>query len=196
LKTDISLSGDHLRGSVTRRPASSLESLTVFIGITKPKIDNFDAFVMVQEEIFWFEISMDDVESMDILNPCDDLLEELAGLFFFNSIVRNDVFEEFTATGILHDQIELAGGLDDFVELDDVGVADQFQDMNFSGNPFDIVNICYLFFLENLYGNLEGSIMCKGGGTFSPVRMCVPNLTLPNVPSPIVFPREVRRAER
>lgn len=34
--------------------------------------------------------------------------------------------------------------------------------------------------------------MKEGEATFSLVRMCVPSLTLPNVPSPIFFPENGR----
>ena len=37
----------------------------------------------------------------------------------------DNVVEELASLHVLHDEEELLGGLDDFVELDDAGVADQ-----------------------------------------------------------------------
>ena len=44
----------------------------------------------------------------------------------------DDIIEELTTFHVLHDQEELLWGLYDLVELDNIGVANQFQDMDFT----------------------------------------------------------------
>jgi len=50
---------------------------------------------------------------------------------------------------MFHDKEELVGSFDDFVELDDMRVPDNFQNMNFPGHSLDIVHIRYLVLLQN-----------------------------------------------
>jgi hypothetical protein len=68
---------------------------------------------------------MDDVELVQVLNPRNDLLVELAGFFVGELGVLDDVVEELPAAGVLHDQVELLGGFNDLVELDYVRMPDQ-----------------------------------------------------------------------
>lgn len=68
---------------------------------------------------------MNDVQRMDVLNSGNNLLEKLAGLFFGDPRVLDDVVKEFAPTGILHYQVELPWSLNYFIKLHDVGVADQ-----------------------------------------------------------------------
>ena len=72
-------------------------------------------------------------------------------------------------------------------------MSDHLEDMNFASDPFYIRHICDAIFLENLNSDLidvSESLGCLL--TFSPVRLWLPSLTLPNVPSPIVFPKKKR----
>lgn len=48
---------------------------------------------MVKQEVFWFHISMNYSELVQVLNPRDYLLEELARLAFLQLLVLNDVVE-------------------------------------------------------------------------------------------------------
>ena len=56
---------------------------------------------------------MADAAAVDILDAADDLLKELACLSLLQLLAFNYVIEQFSATGILHDQKELPGGLND-----------------------------------------------------------------------------------
>lgn len=54
--------------------------------------------------------------------------------------------KELAVFDILHDQEEMPRGLDDFVELDDTGVADQFEDVYLSRHSFHISYVDYFLF--------------------------------------------------
>ena len=61
----------------------------------------------------------------------------------------DDVFKQFSATRVLHDQIELFGGLDDLVELNDVRVPNQLQDVDFSCHSLDVSDLRNLVLLQD-----------------------------------------------
>ena len=62
--------------------------------------------------------------------------------------------EELAVAYVLHYEEQLFGSLNYLVELDDVGVTDQFQDVNLSRDSFDICYIDYSVLLEHFYGHL------------------------------------------
>ena len=88
---------------------------------------------------------MDNTELEQILNAINNLLEETASMTLFDSIMFDDIVKELTAASIFHNQVELLRRLDDLwftpsylIKLDDVIMADSFENVNLTGNPFDI----------------------------------------------------------
>lgn len=69
---------------------------------------------------------MDNVELVDVLYSTDNLLKDSASLFLIEPFLFNDVVEEFSVLHVLHDEEKLFRSLYDFVELYDIGVADEF----------------------------------------------------------------------
>ena len=55
---------------------------------------------------------MDDAKLVKVFNTSYDLMEEFASLGLFDPLVLHDVVKELASTRILHDQVELLGGLD------------------------------------------------------------------------------------
>lgn len=66
---------------------------------------------------------MNNTVLVNVLNSCQDLLHEFYGFGFVKSFSFDDVIKEFTAFSVLHDEMDVGFGFDDFVELDDVGMA-------------------------------------------------------------------------
>jgi len=97
---------------------------------------------------------MNDVQLVEVLDASDNLVEERAGLGLFHAVALHDVVEQLTSFSELHYQVQLLGGLNDFVQLDDVGMPNDLEDMNLSSDSFDVVDIDDLVFLQNLYGDL------------------------------------------
>ena len=69
----------------------------------------------------------------------------------------HDVVEDLTTLRVLHNEVQLLRRLDDFVELDDVRVADHFEDVYFAGHSFNVVDILDLVFLKNFDCDLLSS---------------------------------------
>jgi hypothetical protein len=62
----------------------------------------------------------------------------------------HDVVEELAVLRVLHDDEDAIGGFHDFVELGDGGVADQFEDVQFARDAFDVGDVLDLVLLEDL----------------------------------------------
>lgn len=69
---------------------------------------------MINEQVLWFEVAMDDVEFVEVLNAGENLLEESTSILLFKAGALNDVVKELTARGVLHYQIELFWRFYDF----------------------------------------------------------------------------------
>jgi len=59
----------------------------------------------------------------------------------------HDVVKKLSVLSVLHDHEDDIWGLYDLVELRDGGVSDEFEDVEFPGNSFDIGDIFYFTFL-------------------------------------------------
>lgn len=113
----------------------------MLVGVGKSEVYYSDGFIIVDEAVLKFEIAMDDSEFVDIFDSTDDLFEDFACFFFSHSFFADDVIKEFSIFHVLHDKEEMFWCLNDLVEVDDVGVSDEFEDMYFSGDSF---YICYI----------------------------------------------------
>ena len=69
----------------------------------------------------------------------------------------NDVLEKFSSSSILHHKIQLFAGLDDFIKLNDVRMSNYLEDVNLSGNSFNVVNINDLVFFEDFHSHFFSS---------------------------------------
>lgn len=66
----------------------------------------------------------------------------------------NDVLEEFAFDGVLHEDVEVLVVLDEFVELDDVGVAEDLEDLDLPGNAGYIAVVLNLLLVDDFDGDL------------------------------------------
>lgn len=128
------------------------------VGVAQAEIYDLDVFVVVEEEVLRLEVSVDDVQLVDIFYASVDLLEKLACLVFLEPSVRHNVVKELSAARVLHDQVELLGGLDDFIELDNVGVPDQLQNVDFPSHAFYVRHIRDAVLLQDLDCHLHMTI--------------------------------------
>ena len=76
---------------------------------------------------------------MNVFDAGYELLEVLACLILIKSLVLNDHIEELATLYELHDQIEILLGLDDLINLYNVGMVQLFENLNLSTNSLDIL---------------------------------------------------------
>lgn len=84
---------------------------------------------------------------MEIFNTRYNLLEVFTSFLLLESCVLDDIVKELASTGIFHDKIELFGGFDNLIKLDNVRVPDHLENLNLPGDSLDIVLLCDLGFL-------------------------------------------------
>lgn len=89
---------------------------------------------------------------VDVLNPRNDLLEEPACLLLLKPLSFDDIVEQLASVCVFHDEEQLARGLDDFIELNDIGVSDDLKDVDLSSHPLHIRLVLDLVFLEYFDG--------------------------------------------
>jgi hypothetical protein len=77
-------------------------------------------------------------EFMKILNTTDDLLEKFACFYFLQTLFLDDVVKKFAPTSVLSNQEQLFRCLNDFKQLDDVGVPNALQNINLPGYSLNI----------------------------------------------------------
>ena len=82
---------------------------------------------------------MDYVQRMNVLHSRNDLLKELACLLLWYPCLLYDIVEEFTPARKLHNQVQLARCFNYLVQLDDVRMANQFQNVDL---PSDSLHVC------------------------------------------------------
>jgi hypothetical protein len=94
---------------------------------------------------------VDDVELVKVGHCANQMLEEAAGFVFFEAGSPDDEIEELALFDVLHDEEEVPCGLYDFVELDDAGMADEFEDVDFPRDSLYVGHIDDLLLHQYLY---------------------------------------------
>lgn len=145
----VLLPSNHLGGRLAGTATSGLQRLSRPVGVRQPEVNDFDVVALIEQEILGLQIAMDDVQFVDVLNPLQYLLLKLGGFLLLDPLISDNLVEQLASTGKLHDQLQLLGRLDDFLELDYVGVAYQLQDVDLTRHSLDVSNVCYPFFFKN-----------------------------------------------
>jgi hypothetical protein len=137
----VPLARNHLRSSIAGTSTCSLQSLSGLISIGQTKVNYLDVLVLVKQEVLWLQVSVHDVQSVQVLHSIHDLLEEPACLVLLDSSLSHDVVEQLSSTSILHDQVEFLLGFNDLKELDDVGMSDLLQNVDFPSYSLHIGHV-------------------------------------------------------
>lgn len=118
-----------------------------------------------------------------ILNSRENLMHKANSLFLINSFLLNNIIKEFSTICKLHNQINI------------LFCFNYLNESNFTSYSWMILGCLSTFrihiSLVTLCISASSTILSFSNiftATFSSVAICVPNLTLPNVPSPNVFP--------
>jgi hypothetical protein len=155
----VFLAGDHFGGRVAGRPAGGLEQLDLvgaaepLVGVRQPEVHDLYAPVEVDQQVLGLEVAVHHFQRVDVLDPVQDLLEDAAGLGLGQAFLLDDVVEQLALGDVLHHEEQLLLGLDDFVELDDVGVPDELEDVHFPRDALDVCDVHDLALLEDLDGH-------------------------------------------
>lgn len=94
----------------------------MFETVGKTEICDNDVPVTIEEEVFEFEITVNDFLLMDVPDTRYELGEEFSGIFFLEVTMGEDVVEELATGGIFEDDTDVFVGFDDVVKTHDVGM--------------------------------------------------------------------------
>ena len=83
---------------------------------------------------------------MQILDSADQLPVKLGCLLLIQACISDDEVEKLTSVRMLHDHEKFLLGLNYFVELDDIGVANLFKNFNLPRDPLNVLLVVDLFF--------------------------------------------------
>ena len=90
---------------------------------------------------------MDNFQPMTILYSTDNLLKNFTRLIFIHPFLFYYVVEKLALTQKLHHQKKIFWGLDNFVKLNDVRMADKFENVDLTGYTLNVSYVNYLVFL-------------------------------------------------
>ena len=97
---------------------------------------------------------------MKVFNPANNLLEEFACLLLLQFLLLYDVVEQLATAHVLHDKKELFGCFDNLEQLDDIGMSDQFEDVNLACDSLYVGFFRYFPFLKDLHCYLYIQSIC------------------------------------
>ena len=144
----------YLWSSIARTATGGFKCCARLVQITQAKVDNFQRLVIVYEQVLGLQVPVTDAELVDVVDAGDQLLEILASLPFFESLVLHDQVEKFAALHELHDQVEILLCLDNLVDLHNVGMVQLFENFDFTANALDV----FLFFDTGLFKYFHGDL--------------------------------------
>lgn len=96
---------------------------------------------------------MHDVHRVDLLDSCNDLVKEPARFWLLDTTAGDDVVEEFSTTGVLHDEVQLPSCLYDLVELHYVGMSNKFEDVDLPRHSLNIGDLHDALLFQHLDGD-------------------------------------------
>jgi hypothetical protein len=103
---------------------------------------------------------MSDAFGMKVLHSQGDLSKNDCCLLFLDFLLVDDFVEKIASLSVLHDEVELLGGFNDFIKLDYKGMPEFFHDFEFAGDSDNVGVLKNQLFLEDFDSNeLLGDFM-------------------------------------
>ena len=91
---------------------------------------------------------MADFVGVQIFDSSKNLVEKAAGFPVLEPFLLHNMVKELTTRSVLHDQEQLFGCFNNFVQLDDVGMSDYLEYLNFSHHSVDVCLVIDFFLFQ------------------------------------------------
>jgi len=124
LRSGVKTTTNDFRGGVIGASATCFEEVAVFHLTREAEVGNLHVQVVVEQDVLWLEIPMNNLELVAVFDARHDLLEEPTSNWLGHASIRDDVFEQFT-TGEFEDDDDVGGGGDYFVSGYGIGVSER-----------------------------------------------------------------------
>lgn len=129
----------YLWGGVARAAARCLQRVSRLVQVAESEVHDLQRPIVVDQQVLRLEVPVADAELVDVVDARDELLEVLAGLLFLQPLVLHDLVEELAAFHELHHQVQVLLGLDDLVDLHDVGVVQLLEDLDLATDALHVL---------------------------------------------------------
>mmetsp|Transcript_78230 Transcript_78230/g.187576 ORF Transcript_78230/g.187576 Transcript_78230/m.187576 type:complete len:200 (-) Transcript_78230:157-756(-) len=154
LRTHIGLASHHLGRRIVRRAAGGFQELPVTHCVGQAEVCDFHMQIRVQKEILWLEISVRNHALVAVLHTGKDLLKESSGFVLLELQLMDDVVKKLAPGHILHDHEDVARGVKQLVQADDMRMLQELQDLNLSPDLLMHVHVLHLSLVDDLDGYL------------------------------------------
>jgi hypothetical protein len=92
----------------------------MFEPVGKTKVCYYHVPMPIKEEIFEFQVAVDNLFLVDVPDARDELTEEFARIFLLQVAVSENVVKKFTTGRVFEDDANILVRLDDVVQPNDV----------------------------------------------------------------------------
>ena len=120
LRSGVEATANDFGCGVIGASATRFEEVAVLDLARESEVGNLDVEVVVEKNVFWLEIPMNNLQFVAVFYAGHDLLEKSTSDGFTHATVRDDVLEQFAA-GEFEDDDDVCRGGNDFVSGHRIG---------------------------------------------------------------------------
>jgi hypothetical protein len=97
LRPCIQAASNDLGGGIIGTATACLEKIPVLDFVGETEIGDLNVEIIIEKHVLRFQVAMDDLETMRVLDTRNELLEEAARLMFWHAAICDDVVEKLPA---------------------------------------------------------------------------------------------------
>lgn len=137
---------EQLGGGKVETAAEGLEVATRGKEVAQTKVNDFDISRLADEDVFDFQVAVDDAVAVAVVEGAGDLTAELAGLLFLELAVGDDVVEHLASIDKLKEHVPVIVCTNDIAKSTDVRVVEEGDDGGFTcgANLFGLVGTLFI----------------------------------------------------
>jgi len=123
LRTGVEATTNNFRGGVIGASATCFEEVAVLDLTRETEVGNLHVQVLVEQDVFWLEIPVNNLELVAVFDTGHDLLKEPTSNWLSHASIRDDVLEKFAPGEFEYDD-DVGGGGDNLVSGYGIGLSE------------------------------------------------------------------------
>mmetsp|Transcript_29000 Transcript_29000/g.84662 ORF Transcript_29000/g.84662 Transcript_29000/m.84662 type:complete len:208 (+) Transcript_29000:561-1184(+) len=141
--------GRKVLGSAAKRVRTGIRVTNSFL--RQPKVRELHVAVLVQQDVLWLEISVDDLDGVQVLQGACDLrrVEPCSGLR--QALLPREPEEELASGAVVQHEVKLLRRLEGEVHAHDKGVPHHAQDTALCPSVLDLPPPLHMVFAQDLH---------------------------------------------
>ena len=141
----------HFRGEVGRTPTKSFSKIILSL-FAESKVYEKDMAILSQHDIVRFQVSIDDVQRVNIFNGQNDLSCIQSDFFIRKGHLLIEMFCQVFPFTILEPKVDIVGCLEGEMKVDDERMIDLLQDIDLGDNKLSLFAQNDFFLLKYFQG--------------------------------------------